>query len=374
MTTMFEILFFVCLGVLVYAHGVYPMVVWVWSGIKKKPHQKKEWVPDVTLVVPFYNEDKVIEDKLRNVKNLEYPEEKLQVLFVDDGSKGKAAEVIEREKDSRIELIRLEEHRGKPAALNEAMREARGEIVVFSDVSGMMNEGAVKSMVENFYDENVGAVLGIYQVDRKRDSRFHGAEEKYWDFELFLKKRESLIGNTLGGHGALYALRKELFEPLDERIINDDFVIPARVALKGYRTVYEERSVLLDCISTEVSEEFKRRIRIAYGNWQQMKVLGRGFLKRGGLVLWQFLSHKAIRTIQGLLLSYMVVFGFFVRSVVTDVFLILMGLLFAGGMLGLWFKRLKVLKGLNVFSFLVLVIGGQIVGSFYYFIGKRIRW
>lgn len=367
----FDILFFGILFILLYAYLVYPLIIYFWSSVKKKPHQKREWYPDVTLVIPFFDEDHMVEAKLENVKDLDYPEGKLQVLFVADGSRGRGPELIEKEPDDRIELIQLVEHRGKPAAVNEALRPARGEIVVFSDISGMMNKEAVKYIAENFYDKKVGAVLGIYRLVRDESSRLDRAEERYWDFELLLKKRESWIWSTLGGHGALYAVRKSLFEPLEKNLINDDFVIPARIALKGFRTVYEDRSVLWDRVSTGLSQELKRRIRIAYGNWQQMVMLGGKFR---GFLLWQFLSHKAVRTVQGLFLGYLGLYSVFTRSLVPDVILISAGLVCTGGLMGLLSRRVKVLKGLNVFSFFLLGTWGQVAGSFYYFVKKEVSW
>ena len=371
----FKILFFVCLGVLVYAHVVYPVVIFIWSEVKKKPHQKKECYPSVTLVVPFYKEGKdIVEAKLENVKNLEYPKDKLKALFVSDGAKGRGAEIIEKEEDERIGLVRLFEHQGKPTALNIGAVEAKGEIVVFSDIHGMMNPGAVKYMAENFYDEKVGAVLGVYKVEGDKASQLDRAKGRYWDFELFLKKREGWIWSILGCHGTLYAVRKSLYEPLRRDIINDDFVIPSQVALKGYRTVYEERSVLKDRISTGISHELRRRTRIAYGNWQQMAVLWKDLVKRRGFLLWQFLSHKAVRTVQGFLVAYMVLCSVFVRGVVFDVFLVGFGLVVAGGLLGFLAERVRFLKVFNMCSLFLLGTWGQIKGSFAYFFGKKIRW
>jgi len=371
----FKVLFFVSLGILVYAHVVYPVMIFIWSELKKKPHQKKECYPFVTLVVPFYKESEdIIEAKLDNVKNLEYPEEKLQALFVSDGAAGSRLEIIEKEEDERIELVRLTKHQGKPSALNQGVRQAQGEIVVFSDIHGMMNKDSVKYMVENFYDENVGAVLGVYQVEGDKASQLDRAKGQYWDFELFLKKREGWIWSILGCHGTLYAVRKVLYEPLRKDIVNDDFIIPSQVALKGYRTIYEERSVLVDRISTGISHELRRRTRIAYGNWQQMTVLWRDLIRRGGFLLWQFLSHKAVRTVQGLLVGYMVLCSLFLRGLVFDVFLALFGLVFVGGFLGFLAERVKFLKVFNVLSLFLLGTWGQIKGSFYFFVKKEISW
>jgi len=374
MMQILEIIFFVFLFILVYGHFIYPLMVFFLSVFIKKPVQKKEWFPQVTLVIPFYNEAELIEAKLENVKNIEYPEDKLQILFVSDGSPEEVIVLLEGERDKRLELIKLPDHQGKATALNEALREAKGEVIVFSDISGLMNPRAIKYIVESFNDGQVGAVLGLYRQSKKEGDLLYQSEEKYWDFEVDLKKRESFIWSTIGAHGALYAIRKELFEPLEKNIINDDFIIPARIALKGFRVVYEERSILVDFISTGIAQELKRRIRLAYGNWQQMFLLGKDFLKRPGFLLWQFISHKVIRTVQGVFIGYMILWCVLARGVVYDVFLALVGLLIVGGLLGILAERWKWLKFLNIFTFFLLVVWGQIVGSFYFFLKKEISW
>jgi len=181
------------------------------------------------------------------------------------------------------------------ATLNASIPQLRGEIVVFSDASAMLAPDSVSRLVENFADPSVGAVSGIYRSVQGDDVNIGASEDFYWRYETFLKIHESELASTLGGHGHLHAIRKELYPYPPPDTINDDYVIPASVLSAGYRAVYEPRAIVYE--EAREMTGFRRRIRIMAGNIQQLQIL-RGLIRPlRPLPLFFFLSHKAARLV-----------------------------------------------------------------------------
>lgn len=369
-----KVILWSCIFIIFYAYILYPLSVFLISLYIKRPHRKREQYPSVSLIIPFYNEEEIIREKIENVRNLIYPRDKLEIIFVSDGSKDNSPKLIKESGDKKIILIELEEHRGKAQAINEGVKNSQGEILIFSDISGIINKEAVKYIVENFYDEDVGAVLGIYRIIERHATSIDWAEERYWDFELILKRRESLIWTTLGGHGALYAIRKELFESLPPETINDDFIVPAKISLRGKRTVYEERAILHDKIKTGFIEELRRRIRIAFGNWQQIIILKAFLTLRHPFLFWQFFSHKILRAFQGILLMIPFLIGFLMKG--TTKFVVsglgLGFLLFS--LLGILGYRRRRLKLFYIFTLVLIGIVANLIGTLKFIFKRGLSW
>ncbi|HEY7676894.1 MAG TPA: glycosyltransferase family 2 protein, partial [Candidatus Methylomirabilis sp.] len=173
--------------------------------------------------------------------------------------------------------------------------QAAGEIVVFTDASGMLDRAALRRLVRSFADPTVGCVTGRYRFgDPARTAREQG-ERLYFGWEGSLRRNESRCGSTLGAHGALYGIRRHLYPRIDPHLINDDFLIPMRITERGYRTVYEPEAVVYEKGRVSGRGEFARRVRIAVGNYQQAFALFRMLHPRHGLVAFQFFSHKWLR-------------------------------------------------------------------------------
>ena len=219
-----------------------------------------------------YNEARVIERKIRNALELDYPAERLEIVVASDGSSDGTAEVarrvaIELEAGERVRVLDYPVNRGKLAVLNETIPQVRGDIVVFSDASSMLAPDAVRQLVANFADPEVGAASGIYRVRKQEESRLGVQEDFYWQYETFLKQQESRLGVVLGAHGSLYAIRKVLYPFPSTGLINDDYIVPLRILQQGHRVAYEMGAVAYE----EASEMggFSRRVRIMAGNFEQ---------------------------------------------------------------------------------------------------------
>jgi biofilm PGA synthesis N-glycosyltransferase PgaC len=192
-----------------------------------------------------------------------------------------------------IRVLALPENRGKMAALNAAVPELGGEIVVFSDASAMLAPDALWRLIENFADPEVGAASGHYRVVKPNDVNIGVSEELYWKYETFLKTWESRLASTLGAHGHLHAIRRELYPFPPPETINDDYVIPLAALGQGFRAVYEPAAMVFE--EAREMTGFGRRIRIVAGNLQQLRHLRQFVRPWQPLPLLFFLSHKVLR-------------------------------------------------------------------------------
>jgi cellulose synthase/poly-beta-1,6-N-acetylglucosamine synthase-like glycosyltransferase len=290
-----KIIFWFSLFVVVYAYAGYPIVLLFLRLFIHRGVHKSFIEPSVTLVVPVHNESRVISAKVRNTASLDYPAGRLEVLIASDGSSDGTVEIARQfSEGSRIRVLAFSQNRGKISVLNDAVQEARGEIVVFSDASAILEPDSLRQLVANFADPRVGAVSGTYRVRHPSEARLGSQEEIYWRYETFLKIQESSLASVLGGHGQILGVRKDLYPYPAPGTINDDYVIPVRVLAGGSRVIYEPLAVAFE----EASEMggFQRRVRIMAGNIQQLREM-RGLLwPPQVLPLFFFFSHKVVRS------------------------------------------------------------------------------
>jgi biofilm PGA synthesis N-glycosyltransferase PgaC len=289
-----ETLFWVSAFLTVYPYLVYPALLVVLRRVMPRPPRKASIEPTVSLLVAAYNEEDVIAAKIENSLALDYPVERLETVVASDGSSDATNAIAARYADGkRVRLVAFPANRGKLAALNDVIPQLSGEIVVFSDASSMLTPESIRVLVRSFADPAVGAVSGSYLVLNPARAALGKQEDFYWRFETALKAAEGELSSTLGAHGALYAIRRDLY-PFPERgVINDDFVIPLRIVARGYRAVYEPDAVAVE--EAHEMEGFRRRVRITSGNIQQLSELPRLLLPLRAVPLFFFISHKAMR-------------------------------------------------------------------------------
>ncbi len=282
---------------------IYPVIIALLARLFPKPVRKSEefHFPPVTFIIPAFNEEAVVEAKLKNTLSLDYPEGRIEILLASDGSTDRTIEIARGIDDHRVIILDFPMRRGKLSVLKDALAKASGEIIAFSDTSAILAPDALSLLVANFADETVGCVSGRYIVSNDmtvvRDGRSAG-EQGYFEFEVFQRKQESLFYSTLGAHGAFYAIRRSLFSDIPTNIINDDFVIPMLIVEKGFRTVYEDQSLVYEYHQATIDGEFKRRTRISHGNFQQIFFLKNLLGFSQPKVAFVFWSHKVLRAFQ----------------------------------------------------------------------------
>jgi poly-beta-1,6-N-acetyl-D-glucosamine synthase len=301
-----KVLFWVSATAIVYAYLGYPLVLLVLRVFINRRVHKAPIEPFVSVIIPAYNESRVIEAKLRNIAGWDYPADKLEVIVASDGSSDNTVELARVFRSPmRVRVLAFTQNRGKMFVLNDAVREAAGEILLFSDAAAMLQPDSLRQMVSNFADSAVGAVCGVYRLQRASEARLGVQEDLYWKYETSLKAMESRLSSTIGAHGQILSVRKNLYPFPSPEIINDDLVIPVRVLAGGHRVIYETQASAFE----EASEMtgFQRRVRIMAGNLQQIKEIKGLLWPPQVLPLAFFFSRKVLRSFVPILLILLAV-------------------------------------------------------------------
>jgi cellulose synthase/poly-beta-1,6-N-acetylglucosamine synthase-like glycosyltransferase len=289
-----EIIFWIAISVPVFAYVGYPLTLFALRLLIHREVKKQPIVPFVSLLIPAFNEAPVIERKIENSLALDYPADRLEIVVASDGSSDRTAALAEARSDGgRIRVLAFPKNRGKVATLNASIPELRGDVVVFSDASAILDPNSLRRLVANFADPAVGAVSGRYRTVQPDLVSIGSSEEFYWKYETFLKVQESCLASTLGGHGHLHAIRKELYPYPPPETINDDYAIPVSVLAKGYRAVYEPSAIVYE--EARQMTGFGRRVRIMAGNIQQLREIRSLLSPLRPLELFFLMGHKGSR-------------------------------------------------------------------------------
>lgn len=251
-------------------------------------------LPRVTMVVAAYNEEKVIEDKIRNCLELDYPEDLLEVIVASDGSSDRTNELVETCGDRRIKLKGYTERSGKASVLNRTIPTAEGEIIILSDANTFYSRDAVKKLIRHFENPEIGGACGEMRLQKPEDGT-NEMENSYWHLENVLKFLENRIGATLGANGGIYAIRKGAFTPIPDDTIIDDFIIFMKIRERGLKTVFDPEALAYEDVAPDVADEFRRRVRIGAGNIQSLGQLFRLLNPARGAIPFAFWSHKVLR-------------------------------------------------------------------------------
>lgn len=294
----------ICLGVPFYVYFGYPLLLWLLT--RNKPeitHQRAEIEPSVTLIISCYNEIGVIREKLANTLAMDYPADKLSVLVVSDGSDDGTDEAVKAFNHPRVRLIRQEGRLGKTMGLNLAMQQVESDIVVFSDANAMYAPDAIRKLVRNFADPAVGYVVGAALYTDAEQGASAGNEDLYWRYEIAIKRMESRLASVVGGDGAIYAIRTALWEPLQQRDIND-FVNPLQIIAKGYRGIFDAEARCFEETAGSYDKEIARKERIVNRSIRGlMRVREVMNPQRTGFFALEVISHKLLRWLIPLFLA-----------------------------------------------------------------------
>jgi cellulose synthase/poly-beta-1,6-N-acetylglucosamine synthase-like glycosyltransferase len=292
--------FWIAALVLGYTYVGYPLLIRAWAQLHGRIHRRKETLPLVSIAVVAHNEAHRILRRIENLLELDYAADRLEIVIASDGSSDATVAEANSFREMGVRVVAFEEHRGKPAVLNDIVPNLRGEIVVLMDVRQSIAKNAIRILVDNFADAEIGAVSGELVLTESSDRE--GANDGnmdgvgfYWRYEKFIRLSESRVDSTVGVTGALYAIRRELFEPIPADTILDDVLIPMQIVRQGFRVLFESRAVASEPLSDSPAVEFRRKVRTIAGNFQllvQHPWLLNPFTNR----LWlQTISHKLFR-------------------------------------------------------------------------------
>jgi cellulose synthase/poly-beta-1,6-N-acetylglucosamine synthase-like glycosyltransferase len=350
-----EIIFWISLFIIFYTYLGYGFILYLMLPIKriikgKRPEIFYGWddLPTCTLLIAAYNEENFISEKIRNTLSLEYPVGKLELIFITDGSTDRTPDILKGY--PQIKLLHQQERKGKVAAMHRAVAQVNTEIIIFTDANTLLNKDALIKISRHYADAKVGAVAGEKRVhyDEKADAGTAG-EGFYWKYESLLKKWDSELYSTIGAAGELFSVRRNLYIPVSSDTILDDFMISMLIAARGYRIVYEPEAFAIETASENISEELKRKIRIAAGGIQSIVRL-KGLLNifRYGLLSFQYISHRLLRwTITPFLLIIALILNALIcilnPEVIYYFLLLAQGLFYLLALLGMEFEKKELL-------------------------------
>lgn len=298
-----EIIFWVCMAVVFYTYVGYGIILYALVIMKRTAlgHRRLATMtkgcmqPEVTMVICAYNEEDVVDIKMDNIRRLQYPKDKLHVMWVTDGSNDATIERLSRYPD--VTVTHRPERRGKAAAINRAMHEVTTEIVIMTDANTMINADAVNETVRLFEDPEVGCVAGEKRVMARHEGQAAAeGEGLYWKYESTLKRLDDELYSTMGAAGELCAVRRSLYHDIPEDTLLDDFIISMDIVSRGYRIAYAREAYAMEYGSADINEESKRKRRISAGGLQSIWRLRRLMNPlRHPVVAFQFVSHRVLR-------------------------------------------------------------------------------
>ena len=296
LTLFFAVIFWLCLAAMLHAYLLYPLTLRLFRRrFVVPPQMAADAWPTVAILIPAYNEEKVIGDKISNALDLDYEPGKLEILIGSDGSTDRTNEIVNSFLDHRLRLVQLPGRSGKTGVLNRLVEETRAEIIIFTDANVMIDKDALRLLLRHFADPTVGVAGGGKYILIPRGAEAVRAEATYGNMENTLRARESEIGGMSGVFGSLMAMRRDLYQPFARGSTNDDTVPTIWATLRGYRNVYDPAARACEESGFSVAEEFRRRIRIGAGNYQTLVRYRQVFHPRYGVAAYTYFSHKALR-------------------------------------------------------------------------------
>lgn len=300
-----KITFWACLILVFYTYLGYGILLFIVLKLKQLFYKKKDkcvlpsnesLLPDVTLMICAFNEEDIIKEKMENIRQLDYPKDKLCVMWVTDGSNDHSNDILAEYKDE-ITLVYSPERRGKAAAMQHGLQVNKAEYVVFTDANTMLNSGSIKEIVRLFMDENVGCVSGEKRVAARHEGQAAAEGEGiYWKYESTLKRWDSELYSAMGAAGELFAVRMSVYETAPSNALLDDFMISMLILKKGYKIAYTSDAYAMEYGSANIEEESKRKRRIAAGGLQSiwwLRSLMNPFIYPKTSFL--FISHRVLR-------------------------------------------------------------------------------
>jgi cellulose synthase/poly-beta-1,6-N-acetylglucosamine synthase-like glycosyltransferase len=280
-----------------YTYVGYAFLAWLWVKVKGKRESSVTMdgeFPTLALIVPAYNEAGILDEKIKNSLALDYPADRWKLVVVTDGSSDQSSQVAASY--SGIVHMHQPERKGKVAAINRvvALLE-KVDILVFCDANTMLNTEALRCLVAHYADPRVGGVSGEKKVLPGK-GREVAEEGVYWKYESALKKLDSRIYSIVGAAGELFSMRRDLYVPIPEDTILDDFIISMQICEKGYVVRYEPRAIAAETPSLTIEDEKIRKVRISAGAFQSLNRIG--YMAnpfKYGILGFQFLSRRVMR-------------------------------------------------------------------------------
>jgi len=289
--------FWTSVALIAYTYLGYPLWLWIRSRWRCSPVRSAPYLPFVSIIMVVRNEEKFLPRKLRNLWGVNYPGESLEIVVVSDGSSDSTNQILSEHTTSpRFRVIFNPQQQGKAAGLNAAMSSVRGEIVVFTDARQQIEPDAIRVLVENFADPEIGCASGELMLGDPETGEAEQGMGMYWRIEKAVRELESAVGSVVGATGAIYGVRRKLLVNVPDEAILDDVYIPMHVVRRGARVIFDPRARAWDSPDQGTAREFTRKVRTLSGNYQLLQ-LAPWLLTSANPLRFQFVSHKVLRLV-----------------------------------------------------------------------------
>jgi cellulose synthase/poly-beta-1,6-N-acetylglucosamine synthase-like glycosyltransferase len=290
-----EAVFWASVGAVLYSTFGYPLLLLAVASLRRPvplPPLAEAALPNVAVLVAAYNEERHLEERVRNLLALDYPSDRVRIYIGSDGSSDRSGEILRGVASDRIRVAEFPRRRGKASVLNDLVALTGEEILVFTDANTSFRPDVLRQLVRHFAAPDVGCVCGeLLLTGSAGDNQDH----VYWRYERMLKLHESSIGALLGANGGVYAMRRAAYRAIPADTIVDDFWISMQVLESGQRCVYAREALAYEAIPERIADEFRRRVRIGTGNYQALRRFAGLLHPRHGPIAFSFLSHKLMR-------------------------------------------------------------------------------
>lgn len=384
-TLWLEIFFWISLFIVFYTYIGYGILLYIMVKVKElfiKPISYElpanNELPKVTLFITAFNEESVVDEKMINSLELDYPKDLLNIVWVTDGSNDNTNQKLETNWKNDATVYFDAQRRGKTAAINRGMRFINAPIVVFTDANTMLNKEAIIEIVKEFMNPKVGCVAGEKRIlQQSKSDAASGGEGIYWKYESTLKALDSRLYSSVGAAGELFAIRTELFEPMQVDTLLDDFILSLRIAMNGHVISYCSEAYAIESGSANMNEEEKRKVRIAAGGLQSIWRL-RPLLNpfKYTILSFQYVSHRVLRwSITPLFLFLMLPLNIAIVSINHNTFysilLILQILFYLSGYYGYYLSTKKIKNKFLFIPYYFLFMNINVIRGFRYLINKK---
>jgi poly-beta-1,6-N-acetyl-D-glucosamine synthase len=360
---------------IVYTYVGYPAWLWMRSWLRPWPVRVGEIEPLVSVVMVVRNEERSLAGKLENLLSLDYPPSLLEVVVVSDGSTDRTEAILrEYARNRGVKAVLNQLAKGKASGLNDGRQVAQGEIVVFTDVRQPIEPQALRTLLRNFADPQVGCVSGELMLgdpDEREESQGMGL---YWRIEKRVRELESASGSVVGATGAFYGVRRELLDAVPPDTLLDDVYIPMQVVRAGKRVVFEPQARAWDLPDLGTGREFARKVRTLSGNYQLLQ-LSPWLLSRNNPVRFEFVSHKLLRLVVPFALVTALVACAFLSHPFYRIALVVQGAFYALSLVGMAGMKMGPLARLGDAAFTFVVLNTAALVAFANFVtGRKAAW
>ncbi len=372
--------FWVLIFLIINSFLIYFILIWLFSKLSKQsksPYKSSSSVP-VSIIISAYNEEKVIEKRIKNILEQDYDLNKIEILVGSDNSNDRTNEILIKLKEEipQLKVFIFNYRQGKAGVLNILSTKATNDILILTDANTEFDPNAIKNLVKHFDDPTIGGVCGRLILNEEVFHRQKGIEEKkYWEYETLIKIAEGKLGILIGANGGILAIRKKLFDPIPlKKPVTDDFFISLSILKKGYKFIYEKDAIAYEEIAKDILTEFNRKVRFSATNIQTITFFKSLLLNKNILISYAFWSHKIIRWFLPIILILILIINIILidKSIVYLYTFYMQLFFYLAGIIGYLFNKLKIRVGfLSLITYFLITNIALLIGMIKFFLNKH---